>query len=432
MNKEKTEDGFKKFLIIWCGEFISSIGSGMTAFGLGIYVWQLTQSAMAVSMIEMAALLPMMLLSPVAGVLADRYDRRLLMILGDFVSAFGLVAMLLLMRFGNIQVWQIFACVAFNSVFVSLLDPAYKATVTDLLTEDEYSKASGLVSIASSSKFLISPVLAGLVLAVWGMELILVIDISTIFVTILAIFSVRKSIAVVAQNKKELDFMKDFKEGWKIITEAKGVLLLIVLVSLLMFYMGFIQVLSKPLMLTLTTEKITGILQTICACGMLVTSILIGSGTFKSKYVDVMVISFVVAGIMMVVLGATTNIPLLVGAAFIFFAALPYATTSIDVLIRRNIENDKQGRAWGLISLISQIGYIVAYIFAGIFSDYIFIPAFKEGGALAGSVGKIIGVGPGRGIGFLIMLAGLCLVITALLVFNSKQIREMEESEAVN
>ena len=113
-------------------------------------------------MVEMAALLPMILLCPVAGVLADRFDRRLLMILGDIISAFGLVAMLVLMSTGYIQVWQICLCVGFSSAFVALLDPAYKATITDLLTEDEYAKASGMVSIASSSKFLVSPIIGSL------------------------------------------------------------------------------------------------------------------------------------------------------------------------------------------------------------------------------------------------------------------------------
>jgi len=137
------------------GELISNIGTGMTAFGLGVYVWQLTHSAVNVSMVEMAALLPQILLCPAAGVLADQFDRRLLMLLGDIVSSFGLIAMLALMNKGHIQVWQICICVGFSSAFEALLDPAYKATITDLLTEDDYAKASGMMSIAGSSKYLL-------------------------------------------------------------------------------------------------------------------------------------------------------------------------------------------------------------------------------------------------------------------------------------
>ena len=426
MNKVKKEDGFKKFLIIWLGELISNIGSGMTAFGLGVYVWQMTHSAVDVAMVEMAALLPMILLCPAAGVLADRFDRRLLMILGDIVSAFGLIVMLVIMNIGHIKVWQICLCVGFGSAFAALLDPAYKATITDLLTEDEYAKASGMVSIASSSKFLISPVIGGLILAASGIKLILAVDILTFVVTVAAIFSVRKSLAVKSQVKKEMNFFKDLKEGWLIILESKGVMLLIVLVSVLTFYMGFIQVLSKPMILSFASEKTTGILQTVVACGVMVSSIMIGSGILKSKYVNVMVASFIVSGVTIAGFGATTSIPVIIISGFLFFATLPYANTSIDVLIRKSIDNEKQGRAWGLISLISQLGYVVAFVLAGVLADYVFNPALAEGGVLADTVGRVIGTGETRGIGFLVVLAGLGLIITALIISKSKSIREME------
>lgn len=417
---------FQKFMIIWIGELISNIGSGMTAFGLGIYVWEVTHSAVSVSLVELAAFLPMILLSPVAGVLADRYDRRILMILGDAVSALGLIAMLFIMSVTDIAIWQICICVAIDSAFVSLLDPAYKATITDLVTEDEYTKASGMMSIASSSKFLISPVIGGLLLAAFGMKLILLIDILTVVVTVCAIFTVRKSIAKKPVLKADWNFNNEAKEGMSIIVKNRGVLELIVLVSLLTFYLGFLQVLSKPMILPLCNEKITGILQTVCACGMLFSSILIGSGNFKRKYVDVMVTAFIVSGISMIGFGATPNIIVITIFGFLFFCALPYANTSLDVLVRRSIENDKQGRVWGLISLISQLGYVVAYALAGILSDYIFNPSLQEGGALSDTVGKIIGTGETRGMGLLIMITGILMIVTALYIMRSKTIRALE------
>jgi len=429
MSDVKTEAGFRKFLIIWMGEWISNIGTGMTAFGLGVYVWQLTGSALDVAMVELAALLPLILLTPVAGVLADRYDRRLLMALGDSISGLGLLIMLLLMMSGHIQVWQICLCVGFSSAFSSLLDPAYKATLTDLLTEEEYARASGMVGIASASKFLISPILGGLILAWHSMELILVIDILTLVVTVVAILMVRRSLKTRPTEKKELDFLRDLKEGWQVIAASRGVMLLIVLVSVLVFYMGILQVLARPMLLSFASEQTTGILQTVVACGMLVSSMLIGGGLIRKNLVNVMVASFVAAGITMAGFGATTSIPVITVAGFLFFASLPFANTSIEVLIRTSIANDKQGRAWGLISLISQLGYIVAYVFAGVLADYVFNPALKEGGVLADTVGRVIGTGETRGIGLLIMLSGLGLVITALLISRSQGLRALEARE---
>jgi DHA3 family macrolide efflux protein-like MFS transporter len=79
---------------------------------------------------------------------------------------------------------------------------------------------------------------------------------------------------------------------------------------------------------------------------------------------------------------------LIAGAAFLFFAALPFINTSADVLIRKNIPNEAQGRAWGIIGILSQIGYVVAYALAGVLTDHIFNPLLRHGGILASTVGR--------------------------------------------
>ena len=80
---------FKKFLLLWTGELVSAVGSGLTSFGLAVYVFAQTGKASAVALITLLAFMPSLLLSAAAGVLADRYDRRLLMVAGDSLSAVG-------------------------------------------------------------------------------------------------------------------------------------------------------------------------------------------------------------------------------------------------------------------------------------------------------------------------------------------------------
>ena len=166
-------------MTIWAGEFISNIGSGMTAFALAVYVYQLTGSVTWVSIVTLLAYLPTIILNPIGGILADRFDRRLMMICGDLFSAVGLLYMLISIQVGHIGVTPIVIGVTLNSIFVALLEPSYKATITDLLSEDEYVKASGLVQIASNAKYLISPAIAGVILGFFDIRLILLIDIST-------------------------------------------------------------------------------------------------------------------------------------------------------------------------------------------------------------------------------------------------------------
>ena len=222
---------FKKFLIIWFGEFVSSIVSGLTAFALAIYMFERTNSATNVALITLCAFLPSLLLSPLGGVLADKFDRRLMMILGDSLSAIGLVYILVCMLTGEIAIWQIYFGVTISSVFSSLMEPAYKATVTDLLSEEEFVKASGFVQVAYSSKYLLSPIIAGFLLSATNIEFILIIDICTFFVTVFTVLFVKQNMETKKVNNMEINFLKELKEGWQVITSTKGILILVFLIS---------------------------------------------------------------------------------------------------------------------------------------------------------------------------------------------------------
>ncbi len=421
----RLEKSFEKFLLLWSGELISAIGSGLTSFGLGVYVFQQTGKASAMALVTLLAFLPSLLLGPVAGVFADRYDRRLLMVLGDSLSALGLVFILVCMLQGEAQLWQICVGVTISSVFASLLDPAYKATVTDLLTEDQYTKASGLVQMASSAKYLISPIIAGFLLTVADIKLLLVIDICTFFVTVVATLVVRSGLAS-KKSVQSQSFVREIKAGWDAVSQNKGVFALVIMASALTFFLGFIEMLSLPMILAFSDTSVAGTLETIAASGMLVSSVLIGILPIKQGYVKLLSISLFGEGLFMAMFGLRENIALIGISGFLFFAMMPFANASLDFLVRTNIENSVQGRAWALIGLISQLGFVAAYAFSGVLADYVFTPLLLDGGALADSVGRITGTGSGRGTGFLILLAGVLLCVTAVIVYHMPSIRKLE------
>lgn len=420
-----TGKSFKRFLLLWSGSFVSAIGSGLTSFGLGVYVFQQTGKVSLMALITLLAFLPSLLLSPLAGVLADRYDRRLLMILGDSLSAVGLLFILICLMHGEVKIWQICAGVVISSVFSSLLEPAYKATITDLLNPEQYSKASGLVQIAGSAKYLISPVLAGFLLKVSDIRLLLLLDIGTFFVTVTATLAVRKGLQR-KPTKASLSFFSEMNTGWSTLSGKKGLLTLVTLGALITFCLGIVQTLVSPMILSFSDSAALGTLTTVIASGMLMSSVLIGGFAIKKSYVSLLSSSLCGAGFFMALFGLRENILFIGVTGFLFFAMLPLANTSIDYLIRTNIENHLQGRVWGLIGLISQLGYVAAYAVSGVLADYLFTPLLLDDGALAGSVGRILGTGAGRGIGFLIVLAGILLCATSVMLYHMRSIRELE------
>lgn len=377
------------------------------------------------ALVTLLAFLPPLLLSPLAGVLADRYDRRLLMMFGDSLSVTGLLFILICLMRGEAQIWQIAAGVTVSSVFTSLLEPAYKATITDLLEPEQYSRASGMVQLAGSAKYLISPVLAGFLLTVSDIRLLLILDISTFFVTAAATLAVRRGLR---SNKREEhdSFLSEMRIGAAALLKKKGVVTLTVMGAFITFSLGVIQTLASPMVLSFSDSAALGTLMTVAASGMLVSSFLLGGIFIKRGYVKMLSLSLFGAGIFMVLFGLRENLAMIGISGFLFFAMLPFANAGIDVLLRSNIDNELQGRAWGLIGFISQLGYVAAYAVSGVLADYIFTPLLLPDGALAQTAGMIFGTGNGRGAGLLITLAGLLLCMTAAAIFGMKAIHAME------
>lgn len=410
---QNQKGNFSKFMLLWAGELISAVGSGLTSFGLGVYVFQQTGSAGSMALVSLLAFLPTLLLSVPAWVLADRYDRRLLMMLGDGCSALGILYILLCMMRGEAALWQICTGVFISSTFSALLEPSYRATVTDLLTKDEFSKASGLVSLAGSARYLVSPILAGLLLAVSDIKLLLLIDICTFFPTVCAAAFVRRGIAAAAAQSKP-PFGESLRQGWRAVTGKRGVLVLVVLSSVVTCFMGSFQILAQPLILAFADSTTLGIGETVCACGMLLSSLFLGARGIRHGYVRLLSLSLLFAGAAMVGFGIWENIYPVCTFGFLFFAALPFANNCLDYLVRTNIADELQGRAWGVIGFLTQIGYVVAY---------------AASGAAADGLAARLEISVGRGAAAVVVLSGVLLAVTALCLYRAKSVRALEAAE---
>ena len=400
---------FKKFLLLWAGELISSIGGGLTSFGLGVYVFRQTGSAAYMGLVTLLAFLPTLLLSVPAGVLADRFDRRLLMMIGDGFSGLGVAFILICMKCGGATMLQICTGVLVSAVFSSLLEPSYRATITDLLSKEEFSKASGLVSLAGSARYLFSPVIAGFLLSISDITLLLAIDICTFFVTVTATAIVRKSITT-KKAETSSSFAESIGEGWQAVHGRKGVFKLILVSSAITMFMGVLQILVEPMVLSIADEKILGITETVCACGMLVSGLILGITGIKKGYVKILRISFFMAGAFMAGISLFENVIPICLFGFMFFAVLPFANNCLDYLARTNIPDHLQGRAWGFIGSLSQIGYVAAYGLSGIAAD---------------AFGRLTGYGVGRGAALMILISGVLLAVSAVTLLRDRDIQQL-------
>lgn len=431
MEKSMNKSGYNYFILLWIASFISAIGSGLTSFGLGVYVFEKTGLSSMTGSVMLAGFLPMLLLTPFAGVLADRYDRRFLMLAGDGFSALGIIYIYTSLSMGNTNVYPIIIGVVISSIFSSLVEPSFKATVSDILDKEQFTRASSLMQLTNSAKFLISPIIAGFLLSYYSIKLLLVIDICTIFIMVIMTAIVKSMLNssknIYKADRKKETILNDLKEGLFILMKNKGLWSLVLIFSLISFFLGTIQTLSTPLILSFANEDFLGFCITVSATGIIVMSIMLSIIKIESNFHKILSFSLLGAGIFMVGFGFTENKIIITVFGFLFFATLPLANMSLDYLARTNIEKSVQGRVWGMIGIISQIGYVVAYVFSTFIADYVFVPFLKNNGIFAKMFISIIGAGEGRGFGLTIIVSGILLFITSIFLYKNKDIRKLEE-----
>lgn len=407
---------FSRFLIVWIGQFLSRIGSGISAFALGIYLFQKTGSTFTYSFFLLCAFLPSVLFAPVGGVIADRMDRKLMMIFGDLGASIGVLFIIIMLLSYPEKQWPVYLGIILISMSVALHSPAFKASVSDLLDEKSYSKASGLIQFAEASRYILAPVIVGYLLNLYSLPLVLAIDMFTFILGAAAVFLVKSTTDITPQITITEGFKNELSSGLLYIVRSRFLLRLLYLTIVVTFLTGILQVLLVPLVLSFTDVKTLGVVQTIAASGMLVSSVLIGMFSKTVKQFKTLLWSLSALGLLYALVGASSTILVFTSSAFCLFFMLPFVNTSLEVLFRQNIPNEMQGRVWSLITLISQTGMLVALSITGLLADNVFNPLLTDNGFLAETFGRIIGTGAARGSGLMVIIAGILLVLYTLLI----------------
>lgn len=418
--------GYRRFLLLWAASLVATVGSGMTSFGLGVYAFEKTGLASVTGWILLAGFLPGLLMSPLAGVLADRLDRRWLMMIGDGCSIIGLVMIYFALKFGFGIPWILVGIVV-SSSFSALTEPAFNSTVSDLLEPEEYTRASGMVQLTSAARFLVSPLLAGILLQIWDMSVLLLIDMSTILLTVTAAYVVRRELGLPSRTAPRTTYWEDLREGYRVLRSNQGLWKLVLAASGVSLFFGIAQMLSTPMILSFADSEFLGMTLSISSCGILTTSLILGMVPIRNHFHRILSLSLFFAGLFMAFFGLREQKAMIIVFGFMMFSMLPLCNMSIDYLARTNMPDDVQGRVWGLIGILSQLGYVFAYAVIGQLADRLFVPLLLPGGVLSGTIGRIIGAGAGRGFGLLMILSGLLLSVSALMIWRSEPIRKMEK-----
>jgi MFS transporter, DHA3 family, macrolide efflux protein len=413
MSKRATSQKLQVFIIVWFGQLISLVGSGLTSFALDFWVYQQTHSVTQFSLTALFTTLPGLLISPVAGALVDRWDRRWTMILSDAGSALAMLFITLVVFTDTIQVWHIYISSSIISV-CNVFQKLAGATTTALLVPKKHlGNASGLVQIGESASELFIPALAGILVLKIQLEGVLLIDFATYLFSLATLLIVKfpkhkSSSKNINQEKPGLDSLKsDVIYGWNYIVTRPGLLALLIYFAASNFLVGIVSILIIPMLLAFVSSATVGTILSIAGIGTLVGSLVMGVWGGPKRRVDGILGFGLLLGICMVFTGLYPSPQLIAIAVFAGLFCFPFIASCTEVLVLSIVPSDVQGRVFALQAIIAGSSLPLAYIVAGPLADYIFEPLLANDGILAGNIGRIIGTGAGRGIGFLFIWLGI-------------------------
>jgi MFS family permease len=416
-----------RFIILWFGQVISIIGSGITAFGISVWVYQHTSSVTLFALNGLFKFLPGVLLSPLAGLLADRWPRRRIMIWADSGAALSTLFLALMFFSGHLSLWHVYLATAVNAILGTFQGPAYAAATSMLVPKEQFTRASTMIQLGGSISGIIAPSLAGFLIARIGMPGIMLVDLATFVFAVGTLLLLRFPEPSEPQAATERHALLDETlQGWRFVARHPGLRGLLILTGSNLFLIAVNAVLSIPILLTLTSVEVVGTLASLFSIASLVGSIAIAAWGGPKRQVRSVLGAHLVVGVGLILFGLRPNLTLMTLAGLGISTILPLRDGVTGALWRRKVPLDVQGRVFALQGMVFGLSFGLAYLILGPLADSVFEPLLAVDGPLANSVGRVIGVGKGRGMAMFVVLAGLMTLATTAVAFLSPRVRQAE------
>jgi DHA3 family macrolide efflux protein-like MFS transporter len=419
--------GMRTFLLLWAGQIISLVGTELTGFSLGVWIYRETGSVTQFSLIILATVTPSVLLSPFAGALIDRADRRLVMILSNVGSALGTLAIALLFFTGALRVWHVWVLMSLISASSAFLLPAYSASVALLVPKRHLGRASGMVQFGQAAAEIVSPLLAGFLVLTIGVHGVLLIDFATYGAAVATLLFARVPRPAPVEGAERAPLLRDVLYGWRYLRERPGLLALMLLFTLTNFTLGVGNALTAPLILSFADASVYGRVMAAAGTGIFLGSLLMAVwGGPRRRIGGVYAYGFVL-GAGLALEGLRPDALLVACALFATSLAAPVANGCVVPILQSKTPPHVQGRVFATVRFMAGWSVPLAYLLAGSLADRFFEPLMAAGGPLASSVGAVIGVGPGRGIALMLVLAGALTAAATTASYFYQRLRRVEE-----
>ncbi|NJR57998.1 MAG: MFS transporter [Cyanobacteria bacterium CRU_2_1] len=416
------------FILIWFGQLLSIVGSGMTGFALGVWTYQNTGSVTELGLIYFFTELPAILVAPLAGAIADQFDRRWVMIVSNVGAGMSTLAIALLMVLGNLESWHIYLAMAISSTCKGFLAPAYYAATTLLVPKQHFGRAGGMIQLGVASERLFSPILAGALIAISSIHNVIAIDCLTFLVALCSLLIIRfpQPPKLQANPGGKGSLWRESAYGWNYIAARPGLLIMTIFFAITNFTVGIAQVLVTPMVLSFANPQVLSQILSIGGSGWLFGSLTMSVWGGAKRRINATLGFELLLGLGIVAMGLRPDPVLITMAVFVGFFSIPIIVGTSNAIWQVKVAPEVQGRVFAMRGALSWSSFPLAYLVAGPLADRIFEPMMMNHGFLAQCFGAIVGVGQGRGIALLFVFVGLFVILVTIAAYQYPPLRCVE------
>jgi MFS family permease len=423
-------------LIIWLGQMVSGIASSITFFTLPNWILETTGvSGSALSYWESAFFGGYLVLVLVAGVFIDRYSRKAMMLVYDFMGLATVLILLFLQLAGRLSVWQLYIAAILQGIGFAFQAPAYSAAITTMVPRKQFVRANGFVSLLDNAPGIVGPFLAVLLIGNVGLSGVLLLNAISFLLSISALLLVE--IPVTPQTLEgEMSrnrFWQEVLFGVKYIFRRPGLLGIQLVFLFGNFFTGIaLSLTALYTMVFLRTggnQEAANLLQSSGAAAAVVFGVVLAGYGHIKRPVRTILFGWIIAsmfGIGLLGLGQSMAVWLI--AVVIDSSFDPVVNVAIDTFLQTKVPPDLQGRVFSASDFLAQILIPVTPLVAGVLGEKVFEPAMVEGGFLANTFGWLVGTGPGSGFGLMILFCGIGGALVGFVGYLTPAIRNVNKT----
>ena len=420
----------RTFFAVWGGQTISSIGSQMTAFALGLWLFERTGQATSLALVVLAGAAPQLILTLIAGPIVDRFPRKTLMVAGDIAAAGVTVFYLVLLTGGTLPEWGVYLGAAMLGTVDRIQRLAYDAAITMLVPKSQYMRAGAMVTLTYYASDILAPASAAALYPVLGLAGILWVDLisygAAVFATGVSRIPNPPRAPVAPDEPLIRRAARDLVFGFRLIWCSRPLRAFLLVNMLFMLSHDFSGVLYTPMILARTGNAagVVAVWTAAMELGGILMSVIVSTTGGPKNRMAAFGWATLLAGVGKVLVGAGQSLRVWVPAQFFTSMNFPLRNSAWSAIWRAKIAPGEQGRVFAVTAASIQLAGMSGVALAGPLADQVLQPALAAGGPFSG----FFGTGPGAGMSAAIVLGAPGMILAGFLALRLPILRTLESS----